>query len=99
MKIINQRAGYGTPLEQLLRNFSACTCPLAAALAFCAVSASAATLTWDADSVTTGPQEGSANWSDANMWWNGTADQNWADANPAVFGIGSGTAGNYTVTN
>ncbi|MGC3959775.1 MAG: autotransporter-associated beta strand repeat-containing protein [Verrucomicrobiota bacterium] len=59
----------------------------------------AAVLSWDADSVTSGAQDGSGNWGDPNLWWNGSGNVNWVDANDAVFGIGTGLAGNYTVTN
>lgn len=64
-----------------------------------AVSTGAAVLTWDADSATPGAQDGSGNWGDADLWWTGSANQTWADGNTAWFGSGSGTAGDYFVTN
>ncbi len=60
----------------------------------------AATLIWDANGSTApNPLDGSGRWVTANSWWNGSANQSWADGNDAVFGAGSGVAGNYTVTN
>jgi fibronectin-binding autotransporter adhesin len=61
-----------------------------------------AQVTWDADPVTSGPQDGSGVWStsgaDAN-WWNGSADVAWPNltTSSATFGAGSGTAGTVTV--
>ncbi len=79
-------------------------CRLKTKFAFCLFLISitispAAVLTWDADSVTPGAQDGSGNWEDANLWWDGGGNVSWTDANDAVFGIGSGAMGNYTVTN
>ena len=56
-------------------------------------------LTWDANTGTTGAQDGSGTWSSsAANWWNGSADGTWNNANPyiALFGSG-GTAGTVTV--
>jgi autotransporter-associated beta strand protein len=57
-----------------------------------------ATLTWDADTLTAGAQDGSGNWDNgitAN-WWNGSADVAWGNLDSAVFG--SGGTGTYAVT-
>src|SRR5881394_3198061 len=60
----------------------------------------AATLTWDADSSTTGPQDGNGNW-DTNTarWWNGSSDVAWTNANGdnAVFGAPGGSNGAVTL--
>jgi len=70
------------------------------ALAVISFESHAATLVWDANgSTASNPQDGSGRWATANSWWNGGADQSWADGNDAVFGNGSGVAGNYVVTN
>lgn len=52
----------------------------------------AASLTWDANTGTTGAQDGSGNWA-GNNWWNGSANVTWTAANDAVFG--AGTDGTY----
>ncbi len=62
--------------------------------------AQAASLTWDASTGTSGPQDGGGAWdTTSSSWWNGTADIKWTagSANTAVFGSGSGTAGTVTV--
>jgi hypothetical protein len=60
----------------------------------------AATLTWDFNGATSpNPADGSGKWLTANDWWNGSANQSWADGSDAIFGNGSGAAGNYVVTN
>ena len=61
----------------------------------------AASLVWDFDASTTGAQDGSGNWTNltANSFWNGSANQTWADGSDAIFGSGSGSAGAYLVTN
>src|ERR1039458_713880 len=51
--------------------------------------AAAINFVWDANS-TGGGSDGSGTWHNANKWWNGTADQTWADGN-AVF-IGTNTS-------
>jgi hypothetical protein len=53
--------------------------------------ASAASLTWDANTGTTGAQDGSGTWV-GNNWWNGTANVTWSAANNAVFGAGDDAA-------
>lgn len=63
--------------------------------------ARAATYTWDADSGTTGPQDGAGTWDTTlENWWDGTTNIAWPDPNTADiarFGAGSGTAGTVTV--
>jgi autotransporter-associated beta strand protein len=60
----------------------------------------AATLTWDSDPSTTGPQGGNGNW-DTNTanWWNGSADVAWTNANgdSVVFGLAGGITGVVTL--
>lgn len=73
---------------------------LIGATCFVFVDCEATTLTWDSNGSTLpNPSDGSGNWMAAGRWWNGNANQNWADTNDAVFGIGSGVAGTYFVTN
>ncbi len=61
----------------------------------------AADLTWDADTITVGIQDGANVWdTTTNTWWDGAANVVWTNATPdnAVFGtVGSGTAGPVTV--
>ena len=60
----------------------------------------AADLTWDADTGTTGAQDGVGNWNTvANNWWDGAANVTWNNATPdnAIFGAASGAAGTVTV--
>jgi fibronectin-binding autotransporter adhesin len=60
----------------------------------------AATLTWDADTLTTAAQDGAGNWNTTtNTWWDGVANVTWNNATPdaAIFGAGSGAAGTVTV--
>jgi hypothetical protein len=55
------------------------------------------TSTWDADTATTGAQDGSGTWTYlATNWWNGTGNDNWGSADSASFGTGGTDA--YTVT-
>ncbi|TAK98261.1 MAG: hypothetical protein EPO07_12230, partial [Verrucomicrobia bacterium] len=59
----------------------------------------AANLTWDANTTTTGSQDGSGTWDNtAANWWNGTADVVWSGVTPdaALFGSG-GAAGTVTL--
>lgn len=66
-------------------------------LAFSMAGAQAANFTFDANTSTTGAQDGGGTWNTANAnWWNGTADVAWGAANVAIFG--SGTDGTYAVT-
>ncbi len=62
-------------------------------------SAQAATYTWDADTGTTGAQDGAGTWNTTNTnWWNGS-DVAWPGtaSNTALFGVG-GTPGTVTVS-
>jgi autotransporter-associated beta strand protein len=66
--------------------------------------ASAANLNWDANTGTTGAQDGNGNWgNDASnlRWWNGANNVTWNNANgdTAVFGVNSTTNVTVTVTN
>lgn len=59
----------------------------------------AASLTWDADTVTTGAQDGTGAWSPAGTnWWNGTANQAFATGDNITFGAAAGAAVANTVT-
>jgi hypothetical protein len=67
---------------------------LCLALAF---GAHGASLTWDADTGTTGSQDGSGTWTTgAGGWWNGSANVNWAASDIPTFG--AGTDGTYPIT-
>ncbi len=61
--------------------------------------ASAATLTFDANTAIAGAQDGSGTWSTtAQNWYNGTADVVWPNTtDTAIFGVG-GTSGTVTVS-
>jgi autotransporter-associated beta strand protein len=67
-------------------------------------SAQAAVLTWDADTMTSGAQDGAGTWNTTNMnWWDPTLGMNvsWNNSTPdsAVIGAGTGTgSGTYTIT-
>ena len=53
--------------------------------------------TWDANTATTGAQDGSGTWGYSLVnWWSGSADDYWNDTDSAVFGMGGG--GPFTVT-
>lgn len=75
------------------------------AIGVCANMAYAATTnTWDADTGTTGAQDGSGTWtanpSDTNWWNNAAANTNWSNSTPpdlTVIGAGSGAAGTITL--
>jgi hypothetical protein len=57
----------------------------------------AQTATWDANTTTTGAQDGSGTWSyTLTNWWNGSVDDYWGAPDSAVFGMGG--AGPFTVT-
>ncbi len=61
----------------------------------------AATLTYDANTGTTGAQDGAGAWNTtASNMWNGSADVAWPNTNAdeVIFGAGSGAAGAVTVT-
>jgi autotransporter-associated beta strand protein len=54
--------------------------------------AATASLTWDAGSSPTGPQDGSDNWGTAALtWWNGSLASLGADSSLAIFGAGTTT--------
>lgn len=56
----------------------------------------AASLTWDADTGTSGAQDGSGTWL-TSQWWDGASDLAWpGSGNSAIFGAGSGAAGTIT---
>ena len=57
--------------------------------------AAAINLFWD-PTPSGAPSDGSGTWHGGNTWWNGAADQAWAEGNLAV--IGATTPGSYTVT-
>jgi len=72
----------------------------ALATLMCAFGLHAADLTWDADTLTTGAQDGIGVWdTTTNTWWDSANNVVWNNATPdnATFGAGSGTA--LTVTN
>ena len=78
---------------------------VAGIIGVCATMAYAATTnTWDADTGTTGAQDGSGTWtastSDTNWWNNAAVNTNWSNsASPdlTVIGAGSGAAGTITL--
>jgi autotransporter-associated beta strand protein len=62
-------------------------------------SASAATLTWDANAGSIpNPSDGSGSWTSASSWWNGAAHVTWTAANDAVFGAGADGVYSINVT-
>jgi autotransporter-associated beta strand protein len=54
-------------------------------------------LVWDAGA-TGSITDGSGQWNAPDQWWNGNANQTWADNNDVVIGNGSGAAGTITIT-
>ena len=59
--------------------------------------ASGGTLAWDAGSSSSGPRDGSDNWSSSSStWWNGSANVTWTDNNLALIGLNGST--NSTIT-
>ncbi|MCX6927280.1 MAG: hypothetical protein NT154_29360, partial [Verrucomicrobia bacterium] len=57
----------------------------------------ARTATWDANTATTGAQDGSGTWGyTLTNWWSGSVDDYWGAPDSAV--IGAGGAGPYTIT-
>ena len=55
--------------------------------------ASAQTLTWDADSVSSGMQNGSGFWNTSNTdWLSGSTNTSWVNSTTAIADIGGGTA-------
>ena len=73
-----------------------------AGLAFSATSAFAAELTWDADNITAGTQDGAGTWATAAGNWRNTTtstdNQNWVNANLDKATFGAGTDGTYAIT-
>jgi fibronectin-binding autotransporter adhesin len=59
-------------------------------------SASAATLTWDANAATASQTDGLGAWLTANQWWNGSSNVTWTSGDDAVFGNG-GAGGAVTL--
>lgn len=86
-KTPGKRIGFARRFRDLL---------LSLGLILFAANASAAVFRWDPASLPSA-SDGSGNWLDPNLWWNGTANVNWADANIAIFGAGN--AGTYFITN
>lgn len=71
---------------------------LAVVLASAAM-AGGATLTWDADTATTGAQDGGGAWNTSGTnWWNGTGNVAWTNTPPDLALFGAGGTGNPTVT-
>jgi hypothetical protein len=62
--------------------------------------AQAAALTWDANTGSTGAQDGSGTWSTGGSgWWDGSANVSWTAGDSATFGGGvDGAEGAYGVT-
>lgn len=80
-----------------LRPNLAIICTLAASFI---VNINAATLVWDNNGSTSpNPSDGNGNWIGTGQWWNGSANQSWADASDAIFGTGSGSVGSFVVIN
>lgn len=94
MKINKPRAASGIPLKQtlqIIQSFCTPLCLLLAALAFCATSASAGILTWDAGSLgtnTTGNDISTGGFWDTGTtnlsWNNGAADVSWTQTSTTV---------------
>jgi hyaluronate lyase len=61
----------------------------------------APTVTWDANTGSTGAQDGSGTWNNSNTnWWSGSGDIAWNDATPYLAAFGTnGTAGTVTLAN
>lgn len=58
------------------------------------------TNTWDANTLTSGAQDGNGVWGgNSTNWWNGSANVAWTDYSPAVFGSGTTTNCVVTLTN
>jgi autotransporter-associated beta strand protein len=51
-----------------------------------------AQLTWDSNGTGSGQTNGAGAWLGPNLWWNGSANQNWVSGSNAIFG-GPNTAG------
>jgi len=75
--------------------------PLLCTLLVCVGSARATSVTWDANTGSSGAQDGTGTWNTTNTnFWNGSSDVAWTNStsNVAVFGAGSGAAGTVTVS-
>jgi autotransporter-associated beta strand protein len=59
-------------------------------------SASAATVTWDANAATASQTDGAGAWLTADQWWNGSSNVTWTSGDDAVFGNG-GAGGAVTL--
>ena len=61
----------------------------------------APTVIWDANTGTTGAQDGSGTWNSSNTnWWSGSSDIAWNDASPCLAAFGTnGAAGTVTLAN
>jgi autotransporter-associated beta strand protein len=70
-----------------------CALGLAGILLALGTAQAATTLIWDPSS--NGASDGSGTWHGGNTWWNGTADQAWADASAGI--IGTNTSGVYSI--
>lgn len=84
------------PKSALRRSLS--VLPFATALV---TTATAANLTWDADTVSPGAQDGAGTWSAGPNWYNAdtlTDNQSFTNGDAVTFGAGSGTAGVVTVS-
>ena len=93
---IDARISHNSPARFLLRAPRAACLLLWLALA---LGAQGASLTWDGDTGTTGPQDGSGTWTTgAGGWWNGSANVNWNNATPDVATFGAGADGPYAIT-
>ena len=53
-------------------------------------------LTWDANGTGANQTDGAGAWLNANQWWDGSANTNWASGSDAVFGNG-GAGGAVTL--
>ncbi len=69
---------------------------LAAAIAAMFSSASAVTITWDANGATAAQTDGAGVWLTAGQWWDGAANVNWITGDDAVFG-NAGVGGAVTL--
>lgn len=56
-----------------------------------------AQLTWDANGTGTGQSNGAGAWLGVNLWWNGTANQNWVSGSDAIFAGTATAAGAVTL--
>lgn len=74
-------------LRFLFGGFASCTCIFAQS-----------TLTWDADTGTSGAQDGAGSWNTSNTnWWNGSANTSFAASDNVIFGAATANVA-HTVT-